>query len=298
MLNTESTFAPQQNNENSFPSGIADYLIITSSSLVNEFQTLANHRTSYNGLSSEVVAVEDIYNNYTGNDNQDKIRNCIKNYVDTKGTIYVVIGGDDTIVPDRDCYVSVNGGEYVENNMPTDLYYSGLDGTWDDDNDNIYGEANYSGTQDEGDLGPDVIVGRIPIRTASEAIGYINKLIGFENNPPADITKKMLLCGDKLWDDYSDSDRPTDTLNDGHSEFDSHSPVSDAEMWGRRLYRDGISPYWQPDTLGFFFDTLTSWDSSIAGDYSQNSSQVEGKFNDFSLFLKISSAVNNRGKRT
>ena len=37
-------------------------------------------------------------------------------------------GGDDTVVPDRNCYGNVDGT--IETEMPTDLYYSGLGGSW------------------------------------------------------------------------------------------------------------------------------------------------------------------------
>ena len=50
--------------------------------------------------------------------------------------------------------------------MPTDLYYGGLDGTWDSDGDGIYGEAD---EDTDVDLMPEVFVGRIPVQTASQA---------------------------------------------------------------------------------------------------------------------------------
>ena len=274
------SFPPSSEQE--APLDTVDYLIITNNSLAQAFQNLANHRMNYNGFTTQIITVEEIYQNteYNGRDNQEEIRNCIENYVSSHSTIYVILGGDDTIIPDRDCYVSVNNGDEVESNMPTDLYYAGLDSSWDEDGDGVFGEADTS-SGDEGDLAPDVIVGRIPIRTASGASAYIQKLINHENNPPSDAFKnKFLILGDTLWDTYSDSDRPSDSTTDGFASFQSHSPVSDAEMWGRRLYRDGIQSQLAPNTLDYFFDTLTSWDSSSAGDYVQNTSNVAARFNE------------------
>jgi hypothetical protein len=281
MLDTE-VFAPRMLD--GIPTETVDYLIITSSALQSTFQTLADHRASHNGFSTSVVTLESIYQNpsYNGDDNQEEIRNCIEDYVNNKSTAYVVLGGDDTVVPDRDCYVRVltASGWKTENNMPTDLYYAGLNSSWDEDGDGTYGEADTS-SGDEGDLAPDVLVGRIPVQSSSQAADYIDKLIDYENNPPSeDFKEKFLILGDELWDHYSGSDRPSDALSDGFSGFRDHSPVSDAEMWLRRLYRDGIQPDWEPSTLAYFFDTLTSWDSSTPGDYLQNSSNVSTRFNE------------------
>ncbi len=261
--------------------GECEYLIITSAALATAFGELKDHRVSHDGFTAEVVTAETIDATYDGtkpvggSDLQTKIRNCIKDYVANKGTLYVVLGGDNTIVPDRDCYVTC--GAETESAMPTDLYYSGLDGTWDDDADGSYGEA-----PSEGDLAPDVIVGRIPVRTDTQASDYIDKLIDIDTNPPASAqAKRLLIAGHTLWDTYSGTDRPDDAVDDGHLGFQDHSPVNDAEMWGRRLYRDHIQAHgWQPGTLKLFFNTITSWDTGTAGDHVLNATNLSAAFNE------------------
>ncbi len=258
------------------PATGTDYLIITSSALVGAFQPLADWRASHNGFTTAIVTTGTIGATYPGIDLQARIRACIQDYVYNHGTSYVVLGGDNTVVPDRDCRVTC--GTYTESAMPTDLYYAGLDGNWDEDGDGIYGEAD-TAVGDEGDLAPDVYVGRIPVRYDYHASAYINKVIQFETNPiPAD---RMLLAGVHIggnaspsYGPYADAERPTDAVDDGHLDFLSHSPVSDVEMWTRRMYRDIIQPYYQPATLGLLFDTLTSWDTAAAGDYPLNSSTL------------------------
>ncbi len=253
--------------------GQVDYLLITAQALSNAFHALAAHRTA-RGLNSAIISTETISSAYSGIDIQQKIRACIAEYVATKGTVYVVLGGDDTMVPDRDCYVTCAGE--TESAMPTDLYYSGLDGTWNADGDSRYGE-----TTDGVDMAPDVIVGRIPVRTAAQASAYINKVIAFENNRPEELMQKMLVVGTETWDTYSGTGRPSDMLGDGHAEFraSNHPYVSDAEIWSRRMYRDGITQYWRAAELKYFFDTLTSWDGATAGDYLQNAANVQSKMN-------------------
>ena len=257
------------------PRAAAQYLIITRAALTNAFKPLQTSRAAR--FSTDMVTVESITNTYAGTDAQAKIRACIQYYVSNNATLYVVLGGDNTIVPSRGCYVSAAGE--TETAMPTDLYYSGLTGTWNSDNDSNYGE-----TSDGADLTWDVVVGRIPVRTAAHATAYINKLLAFESDPTR-YNGKMLLGGMYAWDTYTGTARPSDncTNSDHHADFrySAHTSVSDSEMWDRRLYRDGILPYWSASNqVAIFCDTLTSWDTTFgSGNYSQTASNLKSKFN-------------------
>ena len=248
--------------------GLVDYLIITSSSLSSAFQNLADYRASALGgdYSTLVITKESISSDYSGDDIQMKIRNCIKDYVSNHGTTYVVLGGDDTIVPDRDTYAKVD--ETVESHMPTDLYYSDLTGTWKASGSSKYGTLNANV-----DMSPDVIVGRIPIRNATQLNGYLAKVRAFE----ADLShtrNSIILGGPAAWCRYYGNKRPSDDVTgDGHSGFrTNHDYVSDSEMWLRRLYRDGIKSYWDnaesatDRTINLACDAITSWDTSKCGD--------------------------------
>lgn len=294
--------------ENDPDPNLAEYLIITSSALALAFQPLADHRASYNRLAAREITTEYIYANYSGTkpnggtDNQTRIRNCILDYVNNHGTLYVVLGGDDSVVPDRDTYIAVQGDQlYTSTNCPTDFYYAGLNGNWDDwDADGVYGEADVAGvsSQDEGDLYADVIVGRIPVRSTAQVADYVNKLIAYETSPSPALLRKIILSGIYLWDRYYANDtanfdstslyygtdtRPSDTQNDGHREFRgaAHPTVSDSEMWTRRKYRDKVKGYgWTASTLGLMFDTLTSWDTTAAGDYAASPANLVTRFNE------------------
>ncbi len=258
-----------------------DYLVITSSALTGAFEQLAQYRRTADGFAAQVLAIENVTNRFSGADVPAAIRACIRQYVNDDGVSYVVLGGDDTVVPARKCAVSIR--TYISTTMPTDLYYSGLDGTWDDWNTNgIYGEADVNGINDhdEGDLVPDVIVGRIPVRTAHQALAYINKLVAYETGVwSAATARRMLMGGVLFWDAYSGAQRPGDMLADGLPQFGAHTPVSDAEMWQRRLYRDGIQPHWQPLEWALFCDTLTSWDGGTAGDYPLSRANFSARWN-------------------
>lgn len=80
---------------------------------------------------------------------------------------YVLLGGDDTIVPKASCYVSAGG--YTENEMPTDLFFACFGGNfdWDGNKNGIYGE-----TTDGIDMSPSIYVTRIPIRTSTDVVAF------------------------------------------------------------------------------------------------------------------------------
>ncbi|HPT17058.1 MAG TPA: C25 family cysteine peptidase, partial [Kiritimatiellia bacterium] len=260
------------------PKAVLDYLIITSPGLSNAFQRIADYRATAAGGSytTRVLTTNYVAGAFTGTDIQAKIRACISNQVATLGTTMVLLGGDDTIVPDRNCAVSVPDQETYETNMPTDLYYSGLNGSWNSD-----GDARYGETTDGVDLAWDVVVARLPMRTAAQVTNYLNRVVAYEAGTPA--TNKIMLGGPSAWLITSGTNRPSDDVTgDGHAGFRSSSPshvqVSDSEMWLRRLYRDGIRSNW-PAQVGLMCDTITSWDGSTCGDHLQSAANTVAAFN-------------------
>lgn len=114
--------------------------------------------------------------------------------------------------PDKDALDDIFGdqaqdemGDYT----PTDLYYACLDGDWDDDGDRIFGEDKaYSDVGvEEVDWAPEVAVGRIPVRTDSEAAEIVQKLcdyFGTTGYKPRARRKYFLLIGAEM-DDYTDA---------------------------------------------------------------------------------------------
>ena len=280
VVNPEDINTPEMTSGDTPTADEVKYLVITNDALKDAFQELATYRSVK--YSTEVVTTEFIQINYTGRDTQEKIRNAIKTYVTDNQTEFVVLGGDETVIPDRDCPTR------NITDMPTDLYYSGLDSNWDEDNDDIFCEFDYSGTDDEGDLAFDVIVGRIPVQTPSDALAYINKLKHFESTVSDTIERKILMAGAELAANYEGDARPSDLLNDDHLQFRDHETVSDAEMYNRRNFRDDIRKYWVPDSLGLFFDTLTSWDTNGGSvNYVQNPENLSEKMNEgwFYMFM-------------
>ncbi|MEO0071708.1 MAG: C25 family cysteine peptidase [candidate division WOR-3 bacterium] len=185
-------FAPP---ERDFVTGDCDYCIITNSSLASNFSPLAEWRTK-KGLYTRIFKTDSIQSAYTGRDLQEKIRNFIIDYWTNHGLIYVLLAGDNSIVPARRGRV-VAGGE--TGNIPADLYYADLQWSWDGDHDNLFGEMS----GDTVDLFYDLFVGRASVDNVDQVNTFIAKTLYYEKTPTTDYLKKMLLPYVLLWTGYS-----------------------------------------------------------------------------------------------
>ena len=117
----------------SYPSlegNCVDYVIITSEELRDSFERLAEYRTK-SGLLTRVVTIDSINLRYSGADEEERIRNFLEETYRDWGVRFALLGGDVNVVPTR-----------VIPDAVTDLYYSGLDGTWNEDLDWNYGEGS------------------------------------------------------------------------------------------------------------------------------------------------------------
>ncbi|HNT52235.1 MAG TPA: C25 family cysteine peptidase, partial [Candidatus Syntrophosphaera sp.] len=140
-------------------------IIITNAASAPHFQSYIQWRNNLN-VSTAVYLTSEIYSTYPGADNAARVRNFISDayqtWADTATPLeFVILGGDDEIVPERGCYGQV--GDTVDQRMPTDIYFSNLDGDWNADGDNLYGEV-----LDQVDMLPEVHIGRFPAETAAE----------------------------------------------------------------------------------------------------------------------------------
>ncbi|MEI8005469.1 MAG: C25 family cysteine peptidase [Bacteroidota bacterium] len=172
-------------------SGATDYqmLIITGQSFASGFAALTHMYDSL-GVSSQIFTVEDIYANITGVNNPEKVRNFIQQEYQQNHIEYVLLGGDVSVVPYRGFYCSAfSGGQYyTDPDIPADLYYSGMDGNYDANNNGIYAEL-----ADDPDLLPEVSVGRMPFENATEQSNIIHKTIWYRcHQIPGEQTQPLL----------------------------------------------------------------------------------------------------------
>lgn len=161
-----------------------EYCIITNHQLENSFtRLLAWIREK--GINAGVVRIEDIRtNNYVQNgdtvsninDNAGKLRQYLqyaKKYGDTK---YVLMGGNDSILPIR--YGSRAESLLPDCQIPSDLYFSELNSNWNEDGDIYYGENKSSM-----DYGSELQVGRLLCTNSDEVKNYTDKLLRYELKP-------------------------------------------------------------------------------------------------------------------
>ena len=172
-----------------------DMLIITPSDYFDDYSAYCEYYNSI-GLRNRLVAVSEIYTSMTGNDNQDKIRNYIIQEYQNNGIMMVVLGGDVDLVPYRGlyCYVTSGGGDQESNNIPADLYFSALDGTWNDNGNNRYGEPG------EDDLLPEIGISRMSFNNSDDLANMVNKTLSYQQNPVLGEFHKVILAGEHLYD--------------------------------------------------------------------------------------------------
>ncbi len=171
-----------------------DYLILTSSQFAAEFDTLALFYLP-RGIKTEIHTKEQISATMAGSDLQEKIRNFIIQEYQNEGIQYVLIGGDAEIMPYRGFYCQVlsGGSYYTDNGIPADLYYSALDGNWNTDGDNLWGEPN------EDDLFPELGVGRMPFSDSGDLQNMLHKTMRYQSDPVEGELTRPLLAGEHLY---------------------------------------------------------------------------------------------------
>lgn len=168
-------------------------LIITPETFMADFDTLRNIYLS-RGITSEIISPNYIITHISGQDTPEKIRNYIIQEYQESGIEYVILGGDIQHVPHRSFYCSVESGSgYSSDDIPADLYYSALDGNWDTDGDNLWGEP------DEDDLLPELAVARFPFGDADELENIIHKSISYQNTPVLGEFTNNLMAGENLY---------------------------------------------------------------------------------------------------
>ncbi|MCF7920307.1 MAG: T9SS type A sorting domain-containing protein [Candidatus Cloacimonetes bacterium] len=173
-----------------------DILLITSEELLPHFAEYIQYKESC-GYSVAALTTADIITQYPADDEQEAIRNAIIDYYENQNTSYVILGGDSDpenaaqdVIPHRGFYVNCGETDY---DIPADMYYACLDGTWNDDNDNMWGESN------EADLYAEVAVGRICVDNAAEIEQQTHKLMMYGSNPVEENLEEFLMIGEYLW---------------------------------------------------------------------------------------------------
>lgn len=203
-------------------------IVITDAEREVYLQDFVDWKNEHDVLTATFLTSE-IYTEYTGVNDQEKIKNFIIDAYETySGTDtpleYVLLGGDDEIVPIRTVFIDTGWG-YFDYNMPCDLYYGCLDNDWDENGNGIYGEV-----EDDVDLIPEVSVGRISAETQEEFENVFNKTSFYVDNQTVsdDI---IVLIGENL------NNNPLTWGGDYKDEVADLVPSLDADYHVTRLYQ-------------------------------------------------------------
>lgn len=196
--NAEGKFGLSSNTACGF-GDTPDYIVITDSTLAESFTPFILWKREL-GYNAQIKLVEDIEAEYAGLDLAEKVREFLKSaYQD--GLEWLLIGGDETVVPVRKLY-SANTNEEVPDAYlhPSDLYYADLTGEWDVDGDGVWGEPYH----DSPDLQPEIFVGRVPAYTPEEVSNWVSKSIAYEKGNLPEISnfagKVLVTSADQMRD--------------------------------------------------------------------------------------------------
>ncbi len=167
-----------------------DYVIVTVDTLAASFQELADWKTA-KGVRTVVRTTEWIEANYpNGVDLAETIRTFIKDAYQQWGITYALLGGDVDLIP-----VRLGASVYLgARDIPVDMYFGCLDGDWNADHDEFFGES-----ADNTDMYQEVYTGRLPATTVASADAMVNKVKSYETPVDPSYTAKVLLLAEVLF---------------------------------------------------------------------------------------------------
>lgn len=152
------------------PAGDFDYVIITKTDWVDDFQPLADWKTK-KGVPAAIVTTDWIYNSggYSGS-NVDKLKAFVIDAQTNWGATYFLLGGDTDTVP----YHSRTFSSVDPTSIPNDTYYADYDGDWV----------------------CEVHVGRASVNSTTAISNFINRVFLYEKNPPlTNYAQTAFFCG-------------------------------------------------------------------------------------------------------
>jgi len=243
-----------------------DYLIITKNTLKPAFQPLAEWKTR-KGIRTKILTIEEIQDrpDYDSSNPQLSIKKAIKEHYDHR-LMYLLLGGDTNIIPSQNYYIEISSSSGLKTAlMPTDLFYSSF-GKMD------WGTGTYNEVKN---FNPNIISMRIPVRTAADAEGFVQRIISYEKGERRDSwTNKILMGGARL-----------NQKNDTTGYFSNNGVlISDAQYYGERIYTTAIEPYWNCNRFRFF-DTGT--DSTLNELYDFTANNIGDELSKGYLFADI-----------
>lgn len=233
-----------------------DYIIITSQNLSPAFQHLVQWKRT-KGIRAFVETIENIKKTQTSSTLSlpDKIKAYLMHLYYEKGYKfkYLLLGGDETIVPSKKCHGEIPDINYKRDDIPTDMYYACLDDYeinpfWGLSTNGIYG-----GTENYINFSQTIYVTRLPVRTKEDVANITAKIIGYEKSPSTNgWNNSILMAGSKI--------DCTDSLGQ-----------SDSSIQCGLIYKNTIKPSNWRGSISLLFDTYSSFKQEGMTDINSNS---------------------------
>ncbi|MDP6669313.1 MAG: C25 family cysteine peptidase [Candidatus Krumholzibacteria bacterium] len=174
-----------------------EMVIVTVDSLADLCQVYANSRSGW-GVPTVVRTVEWMEGRYPmGSDRAEMIRNFVKDAYEKWSIRFLLIVGDVEVMPVRHAFSTFFADDRL---VPTDLYFSCLDGSWNGDQDSHWCEpGGGSVVGDEADLLPEIATGRIPSGNREECELHLQKAMDSQNCVVPDYQNSLLFLGEVLF---------------------------------------------------------------------------------------------------
>ncbi|MBN2066611.1 MAG: PKD domain-containing protein [Candidatus Thermoplasmatota archaeon] len=213
-----------------------DYWDTTTQTPYN-WDSLMDKHTNDDGLSCTLVTIQDIdactdYHSSDPlfNDQQAHIREFCKDAYQDWGTSYILIGGDDEWIPAR--HMKTN----YEGNIDSDLYWSNLDNTFNEDGDYYWGEEGDDGF----DLYSELFIGRLTCDGKQDVSNWMTKSFYYADSVEEDyLDNAAFYGGDTTWQCQGD-------------DFIDYSAIKGTDDWlGPYPHYDGPFPSWAGFQFGF-----------------------------------------------
>jgi hypothetical protein len=225
-----------------------DYVIITttendldywdtSEDIPYNWESLMNKHEKDDGLNCTLVTVQDIdacedYENSNPlfNDQEAHIREFCKDAYQDWKTDYILIGGDDEWIAARHMDTS------FEQDIDSDIYWSNLDSTFNDDEDSYWGEEEDSGF----DLYAEIFIGRVTCDEPQDVSNWLTKSFYYTDSIEHNyLDNAAFYGGDTGW------------LCEG-DDFMEYSAIKGTDDWlGPDPHIDGPFPTWAGFQFGF-----------------------------------------------
>jgi hypothetical protein len=175
------------------PAANYDLLILTTQTLAGSFQSLKDYHDT-TGVLTEIHTITEV-----GSSDPAAVRDYIRERYLNDGIQYVLIGGDDDLIPAVNLYVAswAGAGADIEYAMPGDLYFGCLDGTYNYDADSRWGEPTDGDGGGDVDLVAEVAVGRAPVGNVTEADRFVSKTMQYLTTSDTYL-QNILMCGEYL----------------------------------------------------------------------------------------------------